>query len=129
MAEITDKKKILIIDDNKDLNTVLADKLSVSGFETSSAFDGEEGLAKAFETHPDVILLDMLMPKMDGLTTLKKLRDDAWGKTCKVMILTLIEETDYMAKTMEFNVIGYIVKTNQSLDEIVREIEMTIKNS
>ncbi len=118
----SDKKKILIVDDNSDLNTVLVDKLNISGFDAIGAPDGEEGFKKAIEFQPDLILLDLVMPKVDGLTMLKNLREDSWGKTAKVLVLTLLEKTDYIAKAMEYNTEGYMVKTDYSLDGIVSKI-------
>ena len=121
--ELNNKKKVLVIDDNVSLTTVLTDKLNLSGFEAVGAFDGEHGLQKALALHPDAILLDLVMPKMDGLTMLGQLRADAWGKTCKVIVLTLLEENDYIAKAVEYNVLGYIVKTSSSLDDIVSQVQ------
>lgn len=123
------KKIILVIDDNKDLNNVLVDKFIASGFDAKGAFDGEEGLKKALEIHPDVIMLDLVMPKMDGISMLKALRSDTWGKECKVMVLTLLEEPNYVAQTMEYNISGYIVKTNYKLDDIVKQVEAILSTS
>ncbi len=126
--ESHNKKKVLVVDDNTSLTTVLVDKLSLSGFEAIGAYDGEEGLQKALSLHPDVILLDLVMPKMDGLSMLKKLRADEWGKSCRVIILTLLEENDYIAKAVEYNIFGYIVKTDYSLDEIVDQVKTALQN-
>lgn len=126
MENTNNKKKVLVVDDDENLNTVLVDKLNLSGFEAMGAVDGEDGLKKSLDSHPDLILLDLLMPKMGGIDMLKKLRDDAWGKYAKVLVLTLIEQVDYMADATEYNVLGYFVKTNHSLDEIVKKIQDTI---
>jgi CheY-like chemotaxis protein len=113
MENSNDKKKVLIVDDNPGLTTVLVDKLKVSGFDAMSASDGEDGLQKAFSFHPDIILLDMLMPKMDGLTMLGKLREDKWGKECKAV---------------DYNVAGYIVKTDYTLSGVVDQIKLALGN-
>jgi DNA-binding response OmpR family regulator len=123
------KKKVLIVDDNQSLNDILIDKLNLSGFDASGVLDGEEGLKKALELHPDVILLDLVMPKMDGLTMLEKLREDSWGNKCKVIVLTLVGEQYHIAKAVEFGVLGYIVKTDNSLEDIVKQISTMIANS
>ena len=122
----SNKRKVLVVDDNKALTEVLVDKLKISGFDAEGAGDGEEGLQKAFSFHPDVILLDLVMPKMDGLTMLQKLREDKWGKDCKVIVLSLIEEADYIAKAVDYNVFGYIVKTNYTLDGVIGQINSAI---
>lgn len=120
------KKKVLVVDDDENLNTVLVDKLNLSGFEAKGAVDGEAGLKTALEFHPDIMLLDLIMPKMGGLDMLKELRKDVWGKDAKVMILTLIEKVDSIAEAVDSNVFGYLVKTNYSLDEIVKKIHTII---
>jgi DNA-binding response OmpR family regulator len=121
------KKKVLVIDDDNNLNFVLVDKLNLYGFDSVGAKDGEEGLEKALEIHPDVILLDVLMPKMDGWTVLEKLREDKWGKNAKVILLTVLDSADFVAKAMEKNTSGYLVKTNYSLDQVVDRVENVIK--
>ena len=120
-------KKVLIIDDNIDLSSVLVDKFSASGFEADSADNGEIGLKKALETHPDVILLDLVMPVMDGIEMLKRLRKDEWGKDAKVVILTLLDEVKYVAEAMDNSFVGYIVKTDESLGNIVGKIKEVLK--
>ena len=86
------------------------------------------GLKRALEFHPDVILLDLVMPKIDGFEVLKRLREDSWGKGAKVIMLTLIDRMDSIAQAVDKNVAGYLVKTNYSLDEIVGEVKKIITN-
>ena len=126
MGDPDDRKKVLVVDDDANLATVLVDKLNFSGFNALGAENGEEGLKKALEFHPDIILLDLVMPKMGGLHMLKELRKDPWGKNVRVIVLTLLEQTDYMAEAMESNVSGYIIKTTYSLDEIVKKVQDTL---
>ena len=123
------KKKVLVIDDDKNLTMVLVDKLKLSGFEATSAGDGEEGLKMALESHPDLILLDLMMPKKGGLDMLKELRVDSWGKHAKVLVLTLLEQMDSMAEATEDNALGYFVKTNHTLDEIIEKIQSVTGSS
>ena len=73
-------KKILIVEDEEIMLKALVEKFSSEGFEVVQAIDGEEGLKKALCEKPDIILLDILLPKMDGMAVLKKLREDTWGK-------------------------------------------------
>src|SRR5260370_34454655 len=82
------QKTILIIEDERPLRTALTDKLKRAGFATLEASDGEEGLRIALEKHPDLLLVDVIMPKMDGLTMLKELKEDEWGKQAKIIILS-----------------------------------------
>lgn len=120
---MAEKKKVLVVDDDKNLVTVLLDKLDISGFEAQATKNGEEGLAKALDWHPDVILMDVVMPKMDGWQMLKKLREDNWGKTARVIMLTVLENPDNVAKAMEEGTFDYITKTDWSLDDVVKKIE------
>lgn len=82
------KKIVLIIEDDAPLHNALHDKLVREGFIVSDATNGQEGLALALREHPDVLMLDLGLPVMDGMTMLKKLRQDAWGKNAAVIILT-----------------------------------------
>jgi len=120
---MADKKKVLVIDDDDNLRTVLVDKLNASGYEADGAMDGEDGLTKALAQHPDVVLLDVMMPKMDGWEVLQNMREDAWGKSAKVIMLTVLENLDHVARGVEMHIEGYLVKTNWSLDDIVKHVE------
>jgi len=81
--------KILIIDDDPDIVDALYVLLEGEGFDVVSAYDGEEGLAKIKEENPDLIILDLLMPKMDGYEVCKTLQDPRWSKWKDVPILVL----------------------------------------
>lgn len=116
-------KKILVIEDNKDLSTLLSDALKEGGFEVVNAFDGNEGLKMALEDHPDFILLDIILPKMDGLIMLKKLRQDERGKNVPVMILTNLSDTDKISSAMQDEVYDFLVKDNWKLQDVVKKIK------
>ncbi len=119
----TTANTVLIVDDDADLRNVLKDKFELSGFKTLTAVDGEDGLKKALANHPDITLLDIMMPKMTGWQALDKLREDAWGKTAKVIMLTVLEDLDNVAQAVEKNSVGYLIKTSQSLDGIVFRVK------
>ena len=125
--EKINKKKVLIIDDDENMNTLLTDKLNFSGFDASGVMDGEGGLKKALQIHPDIILLDLMMPKMDGMEVLEKLRSDAWGKNAKVLMLTALEDTTHIAKAMEKQSFRYLVKSQHSLDDVVKQVKEALK--
>lgn len=127
--EKTDKKRVLVVDDDDNLRLVLTDKLSISGFDVTGASNGKEGLEKALSWHPNVILLDILMPIMDGWEMLGKLRRDEWGKKVKVVVLTSLEDAGAIAQAVEDDTLAYLVKTNQSMDDIVGKVKaMLISN-
>jgi CheY-like chemotaxis protein len=117
------KRKILVIDDDENLRLVLSDKLSISGFEVATASNGKEGLDKALELHPDVTLLDILMPIMDGWEMLDNLRKDDWGKKAKVIMLTGVEDAEAVAKAVQGGSFAYILKTDLSMNEIAEKIK------
>ena len=121
------KKKILIIDDDENLTTVLVDKLNFSGFSADSANDGAEGLKKALDTKPDLILLDVIMPNMSGWETLEKLRIDSWGENAKVIMLTALDKPESVAHAMEEGSTVFIVKTNYTLDQIVEKVKEVLR--
>ncbi len=75
----TQTKKILVVEDDVPELNALRDKFTREGFSILTAKNGEEGLAIALREHPDLILLDIIMPVMDGITMLVKLREDSWG--------------------------------------------------
>jgi len=116
-------RKILIVDDEKDLRDALASILHDEGFDTSQAVDGEEGLRKALTEHPNLILLDVVMPKLTGIEMLEQLRKDEWGSTADVLLFTVVEDPEIVSKAIALNTYDYLVKTDLSLNEIVAKVK------
>lgn len=118
------KEKVLLVEDEDALAQVLSIKLEREGFTVFRAKDGEEGLEVATREHPDVILLDIIMPKMDGLTMLSRLRKDGgeWGKSAKVMMLTNLSDGDSVMKSLNEAAFDYLVKSDWKLEDIVEKI-------
>lgn len=112
-------KKILLVEDQKFLIEPLTKYLSDAGFEVLQAFDGAEGLKSATDNHPDLILLDIIMPVMDGITMLKKLREDEWGKTAKVIVLTNLTNSESLESAKGANVADFLVKSNWRMEDLV----------
>ena len=119
---MSNSKKVLVVDDDKDLCKVLSDSLMSDSLEVLKAYDGEEGLEIALKEHPDLILLDVLMPKMNGWEMLEKLRTDEWGKTAKVIVLTVLDDVESISRALEDGQYEYLVKTDWDLDEIVKKV-------
>ena len=118
------RKKILIIEDEKFLLSMLREKLVMDKFDVLEATDGDDGLAAAFKNHPDLILLDVIMPKMNGLAVLDNLRKDTqWGKDVPVILLTNLADSEMQALAEKQNVEDYLVKADWSLDELTRKIK------
>lgn len=92
-----------------------------------SATDGEKGFKKAREEDPDLILLDLILPKLHGFKVLKKLKDEEATKDIPVIILTNLEGTDDVQKALEMGVTTYLVKSDYELSEVLNKIEETLE--
>lgn len=123
------QKTILIVEDEKILQKTLADNLRAEKFLPIEAKNGREGVKLALSKHPDLILLDLLMPEMDGMTALKKIRQDTWGANVPVIILTNLSATD--EKLVEDMVtqkpIHYLVKSDFKIDDVIKKIKEILK--
>ncbi|MFC1687347.1 two-component system response regulator [Patescibacteria group bacterium] len=117
------KKKILIIEDEKALIKALADTFKKEEYEVLQARNGEDGLAIALDKRPDIILLDIIMPVMDGITMLKKLREDPWGSEAKVMILSNLSSDQKVDDAIENRAYDFLVKTDWTLAELVKKVK------
>ena len=120
-------KAILIVEDEKPLLNALNAKLSNEGFSTLLAENGKIGLDMAFKDQPDLILLDIIMPVLDGMDMLKRLRKDEWGKKVPVLLLTNVYEIDKMSEAMKLGISGYLVKADWKLEEVVTKIGQILK--
>lgn len=114
-------KKILIIEDEEAMLNALVDSFKREGVvEPLTARNGEDGLVIAKREHPDLLLVDILMPKKDGLTMLKELRRDEWGKGAKAIILTNFDTTDQMLKDVaEAEPSFYLLKSNWRIEDVI----------
>lgn len=115
-------KKVLIIEDDSITRKSLQVALLNAGFEADEAADGKQGLERALETHPDIILTDLRMPVLDGISMLKLLRQDEWGKTVRVIILTSNEAAEAVNQAMELGVYTYFSKDVMDPSEVVEQI-------
>ncbi|MFA5831708.1 MAG: response regulator [Candidatus Paceibacterota bacterium] len=119
-----DAKKILIVEDEAMFRHAIVEKFSEDKhFIVMSAKNGKEGLDAALREHPDCILLDIIMPVMDGVEMLALLRDDPWGKDVEVVCLSNIADSDRMAEARAKGVHEFIVKSDTDIKEFVKKIE------
>lgn len=122
-ATTAGNKTVLIVEDDIALRKVLVDKLTDESFSVLEAADGEQGLAVIHEQHPDLILLDIFMPRMDGITMLSKLRSqDAWGRHVPVLVLTNSTDAQTIAKISSFEGTDFLIKSEWSLEALVARI-------
>lgn len=113
------KNSILVIDDDTLLLNALSSAFKDAGYEVFVATDGEQGIKLALEHKPGLTLLDFQMPGMNGLETLKKLREDEWGKSARIIFATNTYDIDLINEVMAKGVGEYILKSDTSLEQIV----------
>lgn len=116
-------QKILFIEDEPNLQKAVGEVLKQEGFEILTAFDGEKGLEKAKEEKPNLILLDLILPKKDGFEVLKELKTDKLLKDVPVIILTNLEGGGDVEKALNLGATTYLVKANYELEDVVKKIK------
>lgn len=119
---MSDKKKVLIVEDSRLLRAVVQDALEGAGFEVYEAENGMLGLETAKNIHPDLIMLDVMMPVMDGLAMYQNLRKDEWGKSIPVIMLTGAEEERVMS-WINTEGLDYFKKEGWMMDEVVTKVK------
>ncbi len=122
-SHLSKPKSVLVIDDERATLMVIAAGLRDAGFTVYEALDGAQGLEVALVEHPDMILTDIQMPVMDGITMLKELRKDIWGKDAFVMLLTHMSGSDKVAEALTLGAFDYLDKSNWDLPAIVAQIK------
>ncbi len=115
-------KKILIVEDETSLLKALTTKFAKEKFSVLLGHDGEEGLELALTEHPDLILLDIIMPKMDGLTMLERLRRDSWGKDVPVIMLTNLSDETKVTEAIKNKSFDYLVKSDWNINDVVKKV-------
>lgn len=115
-------KKILIVEDDSVLLWTLVKKFKLEGFDVTKAKDGEEGLKAALKIKPDLILLDIIMPKMDGVTVLKKLQQDSYAKNIPVIMLTNLNDEIEVMKSVKSGKYDFLIKSNYDINKVVAKV-------
>ena len=121
-------KKILFIEDEMNLQKSLAPRLKDEGLEMISALDGEIGLRQAREKMPDLIILDLVLPKKDGFEVLKELKSETDLAHIPVIVLTNLEGSQEVEKALSLGAFTYLVKANYSLDDMVGKIKQALSS-
>lgn len=118
-------KKILLVEDDTDLRTVLADRLSSYNYQVFQADDGEKALALVQEHRPDLILLDLLIPKVDGFAVLENVRHHPNPDTAgtKVIVLSNLWSNKDILRVKSLRVDEYFVKANTNLEEVFDKVK------
>ena len=119
-------KKILIIDDDKTFQKTIRDTLEPLGYVVVEAHDGEEGLKKVEKEKPNLILLDIVMPKLGGMEFLKVLNKGKNPTQIPILITSNFSGTSMIEEGMKLGIRGYIIKSDESLKTIVNNVELVI---
>jgi len=120
------EKHVLIIEDEPDIREAMAEAVTQEKLKVTTAENGQIGLEKALATRPNLILLDIKMPVMDGHEMLKKLRSDPWGRAAKVIVLTSMDDVKNIGEAHTGNITDYVIKAHSSLDEIMAKVRLAI---
>ncbi len=116
-------KTILFIEDESALQKTIGDFLHADGYEVIHALDGEIGLKIAKEKNPDLILLDLILPKVKGLDVLKMLKENNQTKDIPVIIMSNLDDMASVEKAIELGARAYLVKAQYSLEELANKIK------
>lgn len=122
-------KTVLIIEDSVELADTLHDMLELHGFRALKATRGRDGLDLALKEHPDLILLDIRLPDMSGYDVYNKLRQDEWGCSAKLMVLTASESLENIAKNINLPVKYVLFKPDTSIKLLIERIEERLSES
>lgn len=115
--------KILFIEDEVALQKTIGDALRKEGYQVISALDGESGLRLAQQELPDLILLDLILPKMHGLDLLEELKKNEKTKEIPVIVLTNMEDVQGIEKAISLGARAYLVKSDYKLEEVIKKIK------
>ena len=119
-------KKILFVEDESALQKTFSDLLTNKGYEVISALDGEAGLRLAKEKQPDLILLDLILPKIDGFGVLKELKQEVSTVDIPVVVLTNLEQMEDIQRVLALGATTYLVKANYDLEDVLAKIKEII---
>ncbi len=125
------KTKILVVEDEEILLTALSEELKQAGYDVVGGRDGVEGVEKAVSEKPDLILLDLVMPRLDGIAALKQMKEKPESKDVPVVILTNLSDYDKVSEALSLGAMDYLVKANYRLEELTSKIKTVLerKNS
>lgn len=119
-------KTILCIEDEQALQKAMGDILTSEGYKSISALNGEIGLQLAKKEKPDLILLDLILPKKDGFEVLQALKEDKETENIPVIVLTNLEQMKDIDRVIKLGGTNYLIKSNYTLEEVLRKIKKAL---
>lgn len=120
------KIKVLLVEDDKMIIDMYTLKFTQEGFDVTQAENGKDGLDKASQVDPDVILLDIILPQMDGFTVLKALKEDDKTKDVPVVLLTNLGQDGDVKKGLELGATDYLIKANFTPAQVVDKVKSVL---
>lgn len=127
MNTMPKRKRILLIEDEPALSKILQEALTERDYTVDVAVQGEEGWQKTKELEPDLVLLDIIIPRIDGFVYLKRLRNHKQLKHTPVIILSNLGQDSDIAEGRELGAIDYLVKSNHTIEAILKRIQEILK--
>ena len=118
---------ILLVEDDVFLSGIYQKKFEMEGFKVITADNGEKGLSEAQKKNPSIILLDILLPKLDGFAVLSKLKADEATKNIPVILLTNLGQKDDVEKGLEAGAVDYLIKAHFKPSEVVDKVRKALK--
>ena len=119
-------KKLLLVEDDDPTIKILGDELSDVNLTIINAKNGEDGLKMAKEEKPDLIVLDIIMPKMNGIKMLEKMRATDWGKKIPVILLTNLSDSKQMKQAKSMGVSDYMIKADWHIADVGEKIKKAL---
>ena len=119
-------KKVLVVEDDQFLSNAYKLKLSKSGFDVSVASDGEIGIKLMKEDKPDIVLLDLIMPNVDGFTCLESIKADDSLKDVPVIVASNLGQDEDVERAKSLGAVDFIIKSNISIEEIVEKVKAVV---
>jgi DNA-binding response OmpR family regulator len=120
-------KKILIIEDDKFLRELISRKLTDDNFDIIEAVDGEEGVKKVKEEKPDLVLLDLILPSIDGFEVLSRIKEDSNVASIPIIILSNLGQKEEVEKGLNLGAVDYLIKAHFTPGEIIEKIRNILK--
>ena len=121
------QKIILIIEDDKFLRELITQKLIKEGYGVSEAVDGEEGMKKVKEEKPDLVLLDLILPGIDGFEVLSRMREESALTSIPVIILSNLGQKEDVEKGLKLGAVDYLIKAHFTPGEIIDKIKAALR--
>lgn len=123
MTQVT----VLIVEDDENLRELYADAFTAAGINVIKADNGATGVTLALEHHPEAILMDIMMPVMNGHDAVAKIREDEWGKKAIIIFLTNMSDAENVVHAVEKGSSEYIIKSNVPPKEVVNQVRMAMR--